>query len=103
MNTEPPTSGPPMSGLPPTAAETAVKLAIMVNGQPVEVQAVQRNALHSVLPPALEQTGNLGLPPENWELRDPAGTLLDTTKAVSAFGFGEGARLYLNLRPGVGG
>jgi hypothetical protein len=80
-----------------------VKISIIVNGQHTEVTASQRHALSSLIPGALDQTGNTGRAPENWELRDPAGTLLDTTKRISAFGFGEGARLYLNPRAGVGG
>lgn len=80
-----------------------MKFRIIVNGQPADVTAKSKHALHSVIPPALDQTGNSGQPPENWELRDVTGTLLDTTKAISAFGFGEGARLYLNLKAGIGG
>lgn len=82
----------------------AVKLTIITNGQPTEVQAAdQEMALHSVIPSALDQAGYGYSPPENWELRDVAGTLLDTNKRLAAFEFGEGARLYLNLRAGIGG
>lgn len=80
-----------------------MKFRIIVNGQPADVTAKSKHALHSVIPSALDQTGNSGQPPENWELRDVTGTLLDTTKAISEFGFGEGARLYLNLKAGIGG
>lgn len=80
-----------------------MKLTIITNGQHTEVQANQKLALHSVMPPALEQAGYEGSPPDNWELRSVEGTLLDTSKKIAAFQFGEGARLYLNLRAGVGG
>ena len=78
-------------------------MTIVVNGQTVSVTANQKHALHSVIPPALYQTGNSAQPPENWELRTDNGTLLDTNARISAFGFGEGARLYLNLKAGIGG
>jgi hypothetical protein len=80
-----------------------MKLTIIANGQHTEVAANQKLALHSVIPSALEQAGYEGWAPDNWEVRDVAGTLLDTTKRIAAFKFGEGARLYLNLRAGVGG
>jgi len=78
-------------------------LKMLVNGQQATVTVNQKNALHSALPSALEQTGNLGQPPENWEIRTPDGTLLDPNARISAFGFGEGATLYANLRAGIGG
>lgn len=80
-----------------------MKLTIIVNGQHTEVQAKRKHALHSVMPPALEQAGYEGSPPDNWELRNVQGTLLDTTKRIADFEFGDGARLYLNMLPGVGG
>lgn len=78
-------------------------IEVIVNGQPANVSVNVKHALHSVIPPALDQTGNSAQPPENWELRDVQGTLLDTTKRISAYQFGEGTRLYLNLRAGIGG
>lgn len=82
----------------------AMKLHIITNGQHTEVQAADHDlALSSVIPSALHQSGYDFSPPENWELRDVAGTLLDTSKRIDAFGFGDGARLYLNLRAGIGG
>jgi hypothetical protein len=51
----------------------------------------------------LEQTGNTGQPPDNWELRDAQGTLLDTSHKIASFHFPSGVRLFLNLKAGVGG
>ena len=51
----------------------------------------------------LEATGNTGQPPENWELRDPDGSLLDVSKKISSFRFPPDVRLFLNLKAGVGG
>jgi hypothetical protein len=80
-----------------------VKLTIHTNGHPVNVQASQRKALHTVIPVALAGAGYEGWAVDNWELRKADGQLLDTSKPVSAYGFGDGAVLYLNLRAGVGG
>lgn len=81
------------------------KLAIevIVNGQPTVVEANVNAPLRTVIPKALDQTGNAGQPPENWELRDVNGQLLDVAQKIETFGFASGVRLFLNLKAGVGG
>ena len=80
-----------------------IDIAVVVNGEPTEVAANPKAPLKTVIPKALEQTGNTGQPPENWELRDGNGTLLDTSKKTETFGFSKEVRLFLNLKAGVGG
>lgn len=80
-----------------------IALTVVVNGQPTTVEASSEAPLHTVIPKALQQTGNSGQPPENWELRDAAGQLLDLAKKIEDFGFPPGATLFLNLKAGVGG
>jgi hypothetical protein len=80
-----------------------VQLTIIVNGQPTELEANVNEPLHAIVPRALQQTQNLGQPPDMWELRDAAGVILDQTKKISEYGFGSGTRLFLNLKAGVGG
>lgn len=80
-----------------------VDLAIVVNGQPKVIQANNNAPLHTVIPRALEQTGNAGQPPENWELRDSAGALLDLDNKIGDFHFPVDVRLFLNLKAGMGG
>lgn len=78
-------------------------LTIVVNGQPTVVEANPNGPLHTVIPKALEQTGNTGQPVENWELRDAAGNLLDGSRKIDTFHFAPGVHLFLNLKAGVGG
>ena len=78
-------------------------IAIVVNGQPTVVKTNPNSPLKTVIPKALEATGNTGQPPENWELRDVNGTLLDISKKVESFGFPANVQLFLNLKAGVGG
>jgi hypothetical protein len=84
-------------------APNHIDIAIIVNGQPAVVSANLHSPLRSVIPKALEDTGNTGQPPENWELRDSGGTLLDTTHKIESFNFPAGVRLFLSLKAGVGG
>lgn len=80
-----------------------INIEVVVNGQPTLVEANLNSPLHTIIPKALEQTANAGQPPENWELRDAAGNVLDVSKKIKDFGFPGGIRLFLNLKAGVGG
>ena len=84
-------------------AGAGIPLTVVVNGQPTVVDAVLEDPLRSVIEPALRQTGNSGQPPENWELRDADGSLLDLSKKIEDYAFTEKTRLFLSLKAGVGG
>jgi hypothetical protein len=81
----------------------AIDLVIVINGQPFEVEAENKEALRAVVARALEQSNNTGQPPENWELRDETGKLLDLAKKVSDFHFADHTKLFLSLKAGIGG
>ena len=78
-------------------------LTIIVNGNPVEVDANLNAPLRTVIEKALHEGGVVGQPLENWELRDAAGTLLDLTQKVGTFSFGAATVLSLSLKAGVAG
>lgn len=80
-----------------------ITLTVVVNGSPTEVEGNANAPLKTVVVKALEQTGNVGQPPDNWELRDSAGNELDQDRKIGSFGFAAGVQLFLNLRAGVGG
>jgi Protein of Unknown function (DUF2604) len=84
-------------------SEHPFKITIVVNGQPTEVEAHPKHKLESLIAPALHKTHNTGQPPENWELRDSAGMLLDINEKIEDFHFAPDTRLMLNLKAGVGG
>lgn len=78
-------------------------LTIVVNGQPTEVDANENTPLHTVIPKALEKSGNTGRPPEDWQLTDMNGNPLDLGRKIEEFGFAPGVTLLLSLKAGVGG
>ncbi|HVF71030.1 MAG TPA: DUF2604 domain-containing protein [Chthoniobacterales bacterium] len=78
-------------------------LTIVVNGNPTEVTANLNAPLRTVVNKALEQSGNVGQPAENWELRDAQGTLLDLDKKIGDYHFPADVKLFLSLKAGVGG
>jgi Protein of Unknown function (DUF2604) len=80
-----------------------IDLVVVVNGQPATISANVNSTLHSIVEKALQETNNTGQGPENWELRDGAGTLLDLAAKISSFGFANGTTLFLTLKVGIGG
>lgn len=80
-----------------------IELTVVVNGQPVQVEGNLHAPLRTIIPKALQETGNIGQPPENWELRDGPGNLLDADQKIEDFHFTHETRLFLNLKAGVGG
>jgi len=80
-----------------------IALVVVVNGTPTTVEGNLNAPLKSIIGKALEQTGNSGRPPQDWELRDVAGQILDLNAKIGTFGFTSATRLFLNLRAGVGG
>ncbi|MCK1641418.1 DUF2604 domain-containing protein [Bradyrhizobium sp. 157] len=80
-----------------------VEITMVVNGQPVVIKAVAQQPLHVARQKALEKTKNLAQPPENWEIKNEAGELLDPDKKVGEFGFGKEVTLFLSLKAGVAG
>ncbi len=83
--------------------DNEIDIAIVVNGQPTVVHANRNAPLRTVIARALEQTGNAGQPPENWELRDAAGAPLPLDQKIGDFNFPADVRLFLNLKAGGGG
>ena len=78
-------------------------ITVVVGGTPTEVDANKNAPLHTLIPKALEQTGNQGQPPQNWELKDVNGVLLDVNKKIGDFNFPAGVTLFLSLKAGIGG
>jgi Protein of Unknown function (DUF2604) len=80
-----------------------IEIVVVVNGQQAPVTANHNAPLRTIVEKALHDTGNTGQGPENWELRDANGTLLDLGAKVGSFDFPPGVRLFLNLKAGIGG
>lgn len=78
----------------------SVQITVVVNGQPTQVRANPEAAVHSLIEVALQQTGNAGQPPDNWELRNSQGQPISLSAEVEEF---IGQTLFLNLKAGVGG
>src|SRR5581483_12027675 len=80
-----------------------VKITMVVNGQPVTIEASEQEKLSEVRQRALTETQNLAQPPENWEIKDEAGAVLDPDKRVGDYHFGKEVTLFLSLKAGAAG
>ncbi|RAZ73072.1 DUF2604 domain-containing protein [Mesorhizobium atlanticum] len=86
-----------------TGSKNEVTFIIVVNGDPVSVVANLNAPLHTVIGKALAESGNVGQPQENWELKDAAGNVLDASKKIEGLGFAAGTKLFLSLKAGAAG
>jgi hypothetical protein len=82
-------------------SKNSIELTVVVNGQPVSVSANKNAPLRTVVPEALRLSNNSGQPPENWELRDENGKLIDLGVKIEDLQLG--TKQFLNLKAGVGG
>lgn len=80
-----------------------IEFTIVVNGTPCVVEQNVNSPLDAVIERALAETGNVGQPQENWELRDEQGVLLEPTRKIKSYGFPAHVTLFLSLKAGVGG
>jgi uncharacterized protein DUF2604 len=78
-------------------------LIVVVSGSPHPVRVNVHQALEHVVAEALRESGNVGQPPADWELRTEDGTLLDQSVRVDAAGLHEGQTLFLSPHAGAGG
>jgi predicted ribosome quality control (RQC) complex YloA/Tae2 family protein len=81
----------------------SVKITMVVNGQPVTIEATKQEKLSDVRQRALTETQNLAQPPENWEIKNEAGAVLDPDKRVGDYHFGKEVTLFLSLKAGAAG
>src|SRR5260370_34992553 len=84
------------------AGRNEIELKVVVNGQPVVVQANVEAPLSTLIEHALNQSGNSGQPLGNWELRVASGHVLDPTRKIEDFAFAPGTTLSLNLKAALG-
>ena len=79
------------------------EITIVVNGKPEQVKVGSDEQVEKAVNTALEQSGNKGQPADQWELRDESGQILDVSKTIGVLDIKAGAKLFLNLKAGVGG
>lgn len=85
------------------AHEHRPTLTIVVGGEEAKVPVDEKAPLGSVIPIALEMTGNKGREPDAYELKDEEGHVLDLGQEIEQFHFPKDTLLFLSLKAGVAG
>ncbi len=86
------------------ASKDTIDLQIVVNGNPVAVNANLNEPLIALLVPTLKKAGVAGDPePDRWVFKDENGNVLDKHKKIGDFGFAAGATIFLSLEAGIAG
>lgn len=80
-----------------------IKIIFIINGQDFPIEANVNAPLMEAVERALAESDNKGRPPDEWEVRDASGVLLEKNRTLKDLGLHEGARLFLSLRVGAGG
>lgn len=81
-----------------------VVLQVSVGGAPAVSVTVNKNApLHTIIPEALRESQTTGQGPDNWDIKDKPGNLLDRDKKIEDFNFAAGTILFLTLKTGEAG
>ena len=80
-----------------------IKLTFIINGQDFAIEMNLNTPLKAAVHRALAESGNTGREPDEWEVRDVGGVLLEKDRTLKDLGLLDGARLFLSLRVGAGG
>lgn len=79
-------------------------LIFIINGEEFSVETNQNASLVSAVEKALSVSGNTGRrDPQEWELRDSSGVLLNMQQKPRDLSLQSGAKLFLSLGVGAGG
>ena len=80
-----------------------IRLVFIINGVDYPVEVNVEASLALAVERALVESRNTGRPPDEWEVRNAAGVLLEKGRTIEDLGLKNGARLFLSLRVGAGG
>jgi hypothetical protein len=79
-------------------------LTFIINGEDFSVSISGDAALMSAVEHALKVSGNTGRrDPNEWEVRDANGVLLEKHRTIRQLNLPNGTRLFLSLQVGAGG
>lgn len=84
-------------------ANPNITLTVIVSGQPVSIMVNPHQKVEHLIREALNESGNKGQAPSEWELRTADGMLIDDGATIEDAGIVAGVTLYLSPKAGAGG
>lgn len=85
------------------APSHAIEIVLVVSGVPRPTTVQPSENLHAVVEKVLQESGDTGRSPNDFELRTEAGVELSLHQSVASAGIVAGQVLFLNPRAGAGG
>jgi hypothetical protein len=82
---------------------SAIKLTVLVNGDPVKANVKGDDLLSQVLAEALTKSQNVAQPAENWEVRTEQGALLDQAQTIRSLALVDGTVVVATIKTGAAG
>ena len=80
-----------------------IVVVVIVSGQPTSVKVNLHQQVDHLIREALNQTGNKGQPPSDWDLRTASGSTIGQNLTIEQAGIIDGTTLYLSPHAGAGG
>jgi hypothetical protein len=85
-------------------AEKKIKIFVVVNGEPIKINAIASALLLSILEPVLKKAGvNEGADLDRWTFKDDVGNVLDKGASISDLGLVDDSVIFLSLEAGGAG
>jgi hypothetical protein len=84
-------------------ADHRIAIIFIINGVDYRVAVNTEVPLAVAVEKALDESRNTGRPPDQWEVRNSSGVLLENDRSIEDLGLKDGTRLFLTLRVGAGG
>ncbi len=84
-------------------SERKLNIIFIIGGEEVTVPANPNAPLQAARNKALEMAEETGREPDEWEIKDDSGNVLDPTVKVKNLGLKDGAKLFLGPKVSGGG
>lgn len=84
-------------------SEENIDVTVVVSGQPQKLKVNVHQTVEHLVHEALQESGNQGQAPSEWELRTDDGRLLDQGGTIEGAGIQDGMTLFLSPKAGAGG
>ena len=80
-----------------------IDVIVVVSGRPQPVRVNVHQTVEHLVQEALRESGNVGQPMSEWELRSEGGMVLDLGQRIADAGITDGSTVFLSPRAGAGG
>jgi len=78
-------------------------IIFIIGGESIAVEANPHEPLHVARDHALKEGEHSGRAPDDWEIKDVNGNILDPTRKIEEFNFQRDTKLYMNQKVSGGG